>query len=266
MNRVVILVFLMLLGAVQVWQPNYATAQSITDEGDGTWRRIHVPILMYHYVSPLPADADAFRIDLTVEPPIFQAHLQYLSENGYTTISLYDLHQALNLGTPLPPNPIVLTFDDSYIDHYTVVYPLLRSFGFTGTFFVITGRADQNNPQHLSWSEIREMADGGMSMEGHTRTHQDLRSRDLDFLIFEIIGSLESIHGHINQPVRMFSYPAGRYDDDTLRVLNSSDVLRAVTTQNGAYHTTDNAMELRRLRINGNLSVAGLDQLLRSSR
>jgi len=241
-------------------------AQSINDEGDGTWRRIHVPILMYHYVSPLPADADAFRIDLTVEPPIFRAHMQYLADSGYTTISLYELHDALNHGRSLPPNPIVLTFDDGYTDHYDFVFPTLLEFGFSGTFFIITGRADSGNPNHLNWVQIMEMAQAGMRMEGHTRTHLDLRARDRDFLVFEIVGSLESLYAHTGQEARMFSYPAGRYDDDTLRIMNSSRVLRAVTTQIGAYHTTDNAMELRRLRVHGNLSVAGLDQLLRSSR
>lgn len=257
---------LLILGSSDTRLHTTVTAQSINDAGDGTWRRIHVPILMYHYISPLPADADAFRVDLTVEPPIFRAHMQYLADNGYTTISLYDLHRALNHGDALPSNPVILTFDDGYTDHYEIAFPILREFGFVGTFFIITGRADSGNPMHLNWAQINEMAQAGMSMEGHTRTHLDLRNRDRDFLVFEIVGSLESLQAHTDQAARMFSYPAGRYDDDTLRIMNSSEVLRAVTTQIGAYHTTDNAMEVSRLRVHGNLSVAGLDQLLRASR
>src|SRR5512145_2670236 len=41
---------------------------------DGTLRRIRVPILMYHYVSNLPADADQYRVDLTIIPELFRAH------------------------------------------------------------------------------------------------------------------------------------------------------------------------------------------------
>src|SRR5688572_6751792 len=44
-------------------------------EGDGTLRRLRVPILMYHYVSPLPPDADAVRIGLTLDPNTFRQHI-----------------------------------------------------------------------------------------------------------------------------------------------------------------------------------------------
>src|SRR5215467_12208364 len=83
-----------------------------------TLRRLRVPILMYHYISELPPHADETRRGLTVTPAIFRAHMQYLHDQGYTTISLYDLNDALTKGTPLPPKPIILTFDDGYHDAY----------------------------------------------------------------------------------------------------------------------------------------------------
>jgi hypothetical protein len=43
---------------------------------DGTLRRVHVPILMYHYVSPLPANADAIRRDLDVTPENFRSQME----------------------------------------------------------------------------------------------------------------------------------------------------------------------------------------------
>lgn len=233
---------------------------------DGTLRRIQVPILMYHYVSVLPPDADETRIGLTVEPALFETHLNYFSEAGFNMISLHDLHHALYTGYALPPNSIILTFDDGYVDHYTNVFPLLQHYNFTATFFVITGRADNNDPNHLNWSQITEMSNAGMSMEAHTKDHFGLSGRDYDFLVYQILGSIESLQAHTGQSVNMFSYPAGRYDETTLSVVQSLPIFRAVTTQNGASHTTDNQLELPRLRITGNMSVAGLQQLLNSAR
>lgn len=234
--------------------------------GDDTLRRIHLPILMYHYVSPLPPDADRYRVELTVEPDVFRAHMQYLKQAGYTTVSLYNLYDALVNGSPLPEKPVVLTFDDGYIDHYAEVYPVLQAFGFTGTFFVVTDRVDSGDPNYASWAQLREMAENGMSIEAHTKTHRDLRGRDNDFLVYEIVGSMESVSAHMGLPRRMFSYPAGRYDAQTLAVVRSAPIWMAVTTRNGAYHTRSDLHELPRLRVSGNMGVPGLEQLLKASR
>jgi hypothetical protein len=63
---------------------------------DATRRRVRVPILMYHYVSVPPPDADKYRLDLSVTPPQFAAHIAWLAKNGYTAITLDDLVLALD--------------------------------------------------------------------------------------------------------------------------------------------------------------------------
>ncbi len=232
--------------------------------GDGTLRRIHVPILMYHYVSQLPANADNIRVGLTVSPDQFQAHMNYLKAQGYDTISLYQLDDALMNGTALPPKPIILTFDDGYIDHYVTVFPILKQLGFTGTFFIITGMPDSNAPAYMSWTQITEMADAGMSMESHTKTHQDLRNRDYNFLVYELLGSMQSLQAYTGHEPHMFAYPSGEYDDETLSVLRQLPVWRALTTEHGSLETTDNRLEVPRLRVSGGMDVNGLEALLRS--
>ncbi|MBZ0295999.1 MAG: polysaccharide deacetylase family protein [Anaerolineae bacterium] len=253
----------LLLFLFVVFVEAHSTYPQDTFYSDGTLRRIRVPILMYHYISPLPEDADDVRIDLTVEPDLFREHLQYLHDNSYQTISLYDLNAALLMGTPLPDKPVILTFDDSYSDHYTYVYPLLRDFDFTGTFFVITGLVDAGAPGYLDWTQVQEMAEAGMSMEPHTKSHQSLTERDYDFLVYEMLGSRESLAGHTGQGTHMFSYPAGRYDDATLAVAGQLGIWRAVTTEAGMLHTTDNMLEMPRVRVHGGTNAAGLAYLLK---
>jgi peptidoglycan/xylan/chitin deacetylase (PgdA/CDA1 family) len=232
---------------------------------DGTLRRLRVPILMYHYVSPLPEDADDLRIGLSVSPEQFRAHLQYLSDNQYTSISLYEVVSALRQGTPLPERPIILTFDDGHIDHYEHVLPLLQEFGMTGTFFVITALADESNRDYLNWDQIREMAAAGMTMASHTKNHADLRGRDRSFLVYQILGSIESIDAHDSLAQRVFAYPFGRYDDAVVSMLSELEVEAVVTTVSGIWHTTSGQLELSRLRITGGLGANGLHQLLTGS-
>lgn len=241
----------------------FSTQADTRPASDGTLRRIHVPILMYHYISPLPPDADDIRIELTVEPDIFRSHIQYLALNGYTSISLYELDQALLNGTALPQKPIILTFDDGHIDHYTYAFPILKEFGFTGTFFIITSFADHNLPVYMSWQQITEMANAGMSMQAHTKSHQDLRNRDRDYLVYEIVGSIESLTAHTALPTHMFAYPGGKYDAAVLNLIEELPVWRAVTTENNPYHTTGNYWETPRVRISGNLGLTGLQSLIK---
>jgi peptidoglycan/xylan/chitin deacetylase (PgdA/CDA1 family) len=221
---------------------------------------------MYHYVSELPPDADEIRTNLTLSPFLFQQHVSYLKENGYQTISLYEAYNALMLGAILPSKPIILTFDDGYIDHYTHVFPVLKSANYAGTFFIITNFADENRYGYLSWSQIGEMAKNGMSMESHTKTHSDLRQRSYDFLVYEFLGSIESLQNHLNTRADMFAYPVGRYDDNTLAVIATTPIKLAVTTQMGAYLTSDNPYELPRLRVTNETGIEGLKWLLNYNR
>jgi peptidoglycan/xylan/chitin deacetylase (PgdA/CDA1 family) len=230
---------------------------------DKTVRRIRVPILMYHYVSNLPPDADATRVNLTVAPAMFRSQMQYLKDNGYHTISLYQLYDALMKGAPLPKKPIVLTFDDGYIDMYSNVFPMLKEFGFTGTFFIITAPVDENNTAYVTWGELRQMAGAGMSIEAHTKHHQDLRNRKEDYLTDEIQGSVDEIAAHIGQVPRMLAYPSGRYDTETLRVTRKLPVWMAVTTRRGALQVSNRLLELPRVRISGDTGMPGFESLLR---
>jgi peptidoglycan/xylan/chitin deacetylase (PgdA/CDA1 family) len=212
----------------------------------------HVPILMYHYLSTPPADADAIRRDLSVSPEQFEAHLTYLRQRGYETTSLEQLAYAIKGVIQLPAKPIIITFDDGYRDNYENAFPILKKNGFAATFFIFTQPIDENNLGYLSWDMVKEMHRAGMEFGSHSYRHLDMRQRDVDFLVYEIVGSSEAIAQRTGEPVRFFSYPAGRYDDLVIKVLESAKFWGAVTTQWGATESYDNRFELPRLRIRGN--------------
>lgn len=212
---------------------------------------LNVPILMYHYISEVPPDADIYRLDLTVPPERFEAQLRYLKEQGYETVTLADLYETLSTGRPLPPRPIVLTFDDGYKDAYTHALPLLQAYGYVGEFFVLATPAHYEDPHYLSWEEMKLMADAGMSIQAHGRDHVDLTGRDYDFLVYQILGVREAVEAHVGRPVRFFCYPSGRYDADTEAVVTSAGYWGGVTTEWGTELRLDNRYTWPRLRIRG---------------
>lgn len=209
-----------------------------------------VPILMYHYLSEPPPDADIYRTDLSVSPTAFREQLTYLRDNDFTTIDLYDLSLALANQATLPTKPVILTFDDGYRDNYENAYPILREFGMKGTFFIITDIVNSWHEGYMTWPMIEEMAANGMRMEIHTRSHPDLSAdRERDFVVDEIAGAQQTLAEHIGYSPRFLSYPGGFYDDQTLEVVHSLELWGAVTTRWGGEHTFLGRFELRRLRM-----------------
>ncbi len=69
---------------------------------------VQVPVLMYHHIS------DTFRSSATVTEAVFRAQMQALADAGYHTVTGKQLTAYVDRGTPLPENPIYITFDDGY--------------------------------------------------------------------------------------------------------------------------------------------------------
>lgn len=231
--------------------PDQAAAMTPTPTPVALPDQARVPILMYHYVSELPPNADRYRRDLTVSPENFTAQLQFLADAGYHPITLTDLYHHLTQGYPLPEKPVVLTFDDGYRDAYEVVFPLLLDYGFPGTFFVLATPAHLEAPAYLTWAQMKEMSDAGMDIQAHGRDHVDLRARSYDYLVYQILGIQEAIQYHTGRLPRFFCYPAGQRDANVIAMLESTGYWGAVTTEWGQTHTRENRFEMPRVRVRG---------------
>ena len=247
--------------AVAVAAPAGPLTQALpTPSGTYSWT-LMVPILMYHYISDPPADADVYRVDLSVTPDNFRDQLAWLRDNGYTAIDYYDLTMAIVGYSELPEKPVLLTFDDGYLDNYTNAFPLLQEYGFKGTFFVITEFIDSGREGYMTWPMIEEMARAGHRIESHSRTHPDLTEKDRDGLIWEILGSQQTLAAHIGYTPRYFCYPGGDYNEQTIALLRELDFWGAVTTANDTWHGFNERFEWGRLRVRNDTTVAELAQI-----
>jgi peptidoglycan/xylan/chitin deacetylase (PgdA/CDA1 family) len=229
---------------------------------DGAPRTARAPILMYHYISEPPADADIYRKDLSVSPARFESHLRLLKERGYHVVTLDDLLGFLANGAPLPAKPVILTFDDGYTDNYTYAYPLLRKYDMVGHFFIISDFVNQARPGYMTWPQIAEMASGGQRIGSHSRDHPDLKGKAVDYLVWQALGGLEAIQERIGGHPRWISYPAGSYDDQVIAVYKSAHYWGGLSTEQGATHTLDRIFALKRVRVRGAHTADDLAALL----
>ncbi len=232
-----------------------------TPQGVISWT-VKVPILMYHYISVPPENADVYRTDLSVIPDAFLEQMTYLAENGYNPIDFYDLSRAITDQQELPEKPVILTFDDGYLDNYENAYPILEQFGFKGTFFIVTEFVDFGREGYMSWEMITEMGDNGHRFEPHSRTHPDLRNQERAVLIWEMLGPQETLAYHLGYTPRYFSYPSGRYDEDAIQILDELGFWGAVTTQSGKWHGFPERFEWARLRVRFNTPLAEFEDMV----
>lgn len=210
---------------------------------------VKCPILMYHYVSPIPEDANRYLKDLAIHPDSFTEHCRWLTENGYTSVTMAQLHDNLVNGAPLPENPVVMTFDDGYGDAYAIATPILQQFGMVGTFFIIPGF--MGSPGYLTWEQASAMLGAGMEIENHSMTHQRLSGRTMDYLTEEIGMAADTIESVLGKRPRFFCYPFGRYDNYTVNAVRDTGHLMAVITDDGTLMYSTNMLRLRRVRIRG---------------
>jgi len=243
---------------------------------DGVQRQVRVPILMYHYLSSPPSDADRYRRDLSVPPELFEQHLAYLKEQGYQTISLDDLTYYLAQGRPFPSDgkPILITFDDGYLDNYQNALPLLQKYGFTGVFFVVTELAERASAGmiapdglryadvYMTWDQLRAMTAAGMDVECHARVHEDLTENDDERLIWQVLGCREMIESHLGRRPRYVAYPSGIYDERVALTFASDGYWGGITTQQGVQQDSSRPFELKRLRVRSTTTTEQLAELL----
>ena len=136
-----------------------------------TEEAVYVPIISYHEVKAFGLGKDV------ISPWEFESDLKYLAENSYTTITMSQLIDYVMGGTSLPDKPIILTFDDGYLNNYVYVLPLLKKYNMNIVFSVIginiddfTRVPDDNiDYSHVTWDQLNEMIDSGfVEVQNHT--------------------------------------------------------------------------------------------------
>lgn len=238
-------------------------------------RTVQVPILMYHYISTVPAnDPDpALRASLSVSPQLFSQQLDYLKAKHYHSITLNELMDALYYGYSLPSKPIILTFDDGYEDAYQNAYPLLKAHGFSGMFYIITGKVGWQG--QMTWPQMREMLANGMQMGSHTVHHVDMGSVYLfspQQAQQEAQVSQLTLEKNLGILIQHFCYPNGGpfkkgsllLREEVVALLASDGYVSATTDpgMTGTMQSSQAPLALLRIRVDGRSSLQWFAQSL----
>ena len=205
---------------------------------------IRFPIFNYHHVSPLPTNASPARVIFTVTPGMLEKQLVYLKEHGYRSVPLDALMDYFDHGTPIPPKSVAITFDDGWRDQHEYAFPLLQKYGFTATFFVPVGWI--GHPKVMPWSELREMADAGMTIGTHGAKHLHFDQIGEPLLKKEIVDTKTEMEKNLQRPVRYIAYPGGHWTTQAVAVVESAGYAAALGVDHDIIQSQEHRYDVRR--------------------
>jgi peptidoglycan/xylan/chitin deacetylase (PgdA/CDA1 family) len=216
---------------------------------------------MYHRVD-VDRPPDAVGRQLTVNPQQLRAQLAYLKSQGIEGISMAQFLQRLERHQPLG-RVAVLTFDDGYADQDTYAVPLLRAFGDSATFYIVTG--ELGRARHLTWRQVERMAHEGMDIGAHGVQHDDLSELPPAQQAYQIDNSVGALERVLRQPIESYAYPSGRFNRETLLLVQRANVPLAVTTDPVYVLPPENRFEMTRVRVRSDWSLADFARALQSA-
>ena len=201
-------------------------------------------VLMYHRINDqLPAG------EWVVPVAKFQEQMEWLAASGAKA---------------------VITFDDGYRDNYENAYPVLKKLKLPAMIFLTTGYIGtlKKRPRYkdtpwrrdyLNWREVKEMAKNGISFGAHTISHPHLSQLGYEEQKKEIVDILVAIGPNVPMAQasgKIFSYPYGEYNSDTVKILKKLGIKMAFTVKPGVWRKGDDPLKIKRIGISGLDSLA----------
>ena len=131
-------------------------------------------VINFHRILPTSSAKSAFADDSDIDPGIFEAQIVWLKHN--LRLLSEDELIAIADGRPAPKGLSgMITFDDGYIDNYTLAYPILRYHDVPAIFFVPTTLI---NRRELGWWDqiayaLKTTQVGEFTLDGECYDTQD---------------------------------------------------------------------------------------------
>ncbi|HTF95188.1 MAG TPA: polysaccharide deacetylase family protein [Cellvibrio sp.] len=217
-------------------------------------------VLLYHHVS------DSTPKSTSISPSAFDAQMDYLEQNHFKIVPLLELVEKLRNGESLPDKTVAITFDDSYASVYQFAYPKLKKRNWPFTFFVNTDSVGTSK-LFVSWDQLREMSEQGVTIANHSSTHTHLpRKKDGESdntyrqrIQADIEKAQQRIKQEIGSAPMILAYPFGEYNADVQLIAKRLGYI-AFGQQSGALYEKGDLQAVPRFPFGGGFT--GIDDFI----
>ena len=228
---------------------------------------IKVPIIMYHSILKDPARSNKY----TITPAVLEEDLKYIKADGYETITISDLISYVYADKPLPPKPIILTFDDGHYNNYGYLYPLLEKYDMKAVISIVGSYTDKFsetneanlNYSYLRWKDINELISSGrVEFQNHTynlhdNTHGRIGAKkkkgesddEYKKILEEDINKLQNeFKENTGYVPTCFTYPFGGISNSSLDIIKELGFKASLSCEEGINKITKNPNSLYLLK------------------
>lgn len=224
-----------------------------------------VPILLYHRLGPTVADG------MTITTTVFESHMKYLHDNGYTVIPLRRLvDHYLGKAPAPPPKSVVIVADDGHKSVYEYMLPVIRGYRYPVTLFIYPS-AISNAKYAMTWDQLRELKKTGLfDLQSHTYWHPNFKreKRKLTPEAYEKLVETQlkkakvKIESETGGQVNLLAWPFGIYDDYLLKKAAQAGYVATFTIERRHATPSDPVMKLPRYLLINADSGKAFSQLL----
>lgn len=178
-----------------------------------------VPVLCYHHIRNFSAGQSESMKSYSVTPAAFAEQMKALSDSGFQTVLPAQLYEYLVHDGVLPAKPVMISFDDTDEEQFSIGSKEMNKYGFKGVFFIMT--ISINRPRYMTKEQIKNLSDSGHVIAGHTWDHHMVTKyagADWDTQLVKPQRQLEAITG---KPIKYFAYPFGLWNNAAIPELKS---------------------------------------------
>lgn len=211
--------------AVSQTTPVSVSTEGKVPDAASIYSKKQVPILCYHQIRDWKATDSKTAKDYIIPIQSFKDQMKMLADSGYHSILPDQLYNYLTKGTALPSKPIMLTFDDTDLDQFTIANPTLKKYGFKAMYFIMT--VSLGRPHYMSKEQVKTLSDEGNVIGSHTWDHHNFKKyqgKDWEIQIDKPTKKLEEITG---KKIKYFAYPFGLWNEEGIPELKKRGFIAA---------------------------------------
>jgi hypothetical protein len=221
-----------------------------------------VPVLCYHHIRDAkPRDSENMK-SYSVSPSSFAAQMKGLSDSGYSAVLPDQLYDYLVNNVELPTKPVMITFDDTDGEQFSIGATEMQKYGFKGGFFIMTVAI--NRPRYMTKEQIKNLSDSGHVIAAHTWDHHMVtkyQGTDWDIQFSNPKKQLETITG---KPLKYFAYPFGLWNQAAIPELKNKGYQMAFILSTKR-DSTEPLHTIRRMIVPGTWSTNGMLNAMRTT-